>query len=139
MIDAPAYKPFIEKILEWSSGPTFFHAALKPHPPTAVFTAPVSEVAKFPVVVSKEDWIAMYETFGAELRLAPGYHAHSGGWTVENEKEFAMVIGWDSVEAHTSWVTSEAGVAAVAKIMDSVASPQMWHIRRGGAVTSDRK
>lgn len=139
MIDTPEYKPFIERILEWSSGPTLYHAALKPHPPTAVFTSPVTEVAKWLVAVSKEDWIVFYEGFGEALNLAPGYRAHAGGYTVENENEFVVAIGWDSVEAHTAYVKTEAGAAMIAKLMGSVSNPEMWHMRVDGTITSDRK
>lgn len=134
----PEYAPFIQKILEWSPRPTFYHAALSPHPPTEAFTSPVTEVAKLSVTVSKEEWLVLYEKFEVGLKIAPGYRAHSAGWMVEKEKDFVLAIGWDSVEAHTDWVKSEAGVKSVGYVLGAVGDHGLWHIRDGGAVTSLR-
>lgn len=139
MIDDPQYKPFIEKILEWSPGPTFYHVALKPHPPTPVFTSPVAEVAKFSITIAKEEWLAMYEEFEKGLREAPGYRGHSAGWTIEDENDFVLAIGWESVEAHTSWAKTEFGRESIRHLIGGLGEHSMFHIRRGGAVTSDRK
>lgn len=140
MIDDPQYKPFIGKILEWSSGPTFYHAALKPHPPTPVFMSPVAEVAKFAIAVTREEWAVLYEEFEKGLKNAPGYKAHSAGWTIEDEKDFVLVIGWESVEAHTSWAKTESGVESIKYLISGAGGGHsMFHMRLGGAVTSNPK
>lgn len=80
----------------------------------------------------------MFEKVEAGLKIAPGYRAHSAGWTIENEKDFVLAIGWDSVEAHTDWAKSEAGAATISHLLSAMGDHEMWHMRDGGAITSPR-
>lgn len=137
-MDSPRYKHLVEKILEWCASVSFYHVALSPHPPTPAFTSPVTEVAKFAIKVSREEWSTAYEKFQAGLKIAPGYKAHSSGWTIEDENEFVVVIGWESVEAHTEWGKSEAGAKSIGYLTAGVGAGGAWHVRDGGAVTSTR-
>lgn len=93
-------------------------------------------MAKLAIKTSKEEWLVLYEKFEVGLKIAPGYRAHSVGWTVEDEKDFVLAIGWDSVEAHTDWAKSEAGVESIGHLLGGVGDHGLWHMRVGGAVTS---
>lgn len=136
---SPEYEPFVGKILTWCSKPSFFHAAFNPHPPTPAFTSPVTEIGKFFIVpeMSKVEWLKGYAEFEKGLKTAPGYKAHSGGWSVEDEKCFVLAIGWESVEAHLEWKKTEAGDSSINYIRNGMGKGEMWHMRDGGEVTQE--
>lgn len=139
MMATPEYGPFVGELLKWSSPPSLFHAALSPHPPTPAFTSPVTEVAKLYVgpELSKEDWLKRFAKFEEGLKVAPGYKAHSSGWSVEDEKCYVLAIGWESVEAHFEWKKTEGGSTSINHLRNGLEKSEMWHIRDEGAVTQD--
>lgn len=134
----PEYGPVLAKINEWADGVSFFHAALTPHPPTATFTAPATEVAKLPAKPesTKDDWLLGYHKFEKGLKNAPGYIAHASGWQIEDDRCFVLAIGWEAVEAHRDWAKSEAGSAAIKSLMERTdqEKSEMWHLCDVGAV-----
>jgi heme-degrading monooxygenase HmoA len=128
------------KILTWATGlPTTIHAALKPFPPP-VETAPVVEWCTVTLSpgTSKEDYIVSFKEFEKGLNGA-GYKWHSSGWVVEKEKErdYLLLIGWDSVKAHADWRASEAGQAAVGYLKRGVDNVHMVHINYGGDIPKE--
>ncbi len=98
-----------------------FHAALKPFPPSQALSkthSPITEIVTFYFAAdfpeASHDKIASdTETFRNALEAPGGCNASAGGWVLEqidlpngqgNGKAFVMVIGWDSVDAHTQFL-----------------------------------
>ncbi len=98
-----------------------YHAALTPFPPRQALSkvhSPVTEIVTFYFAAdfpeTSHDKISSdTETFRNALGAPGGCNASAGGWVLEQVdlpdgqgkgKAFVMVIGWDSVDAHTKFL-----------------------------------
>ncbi|KEF58322.1 uncharacterized protein A1O9_06248 [Exophiala aquamarina CBS 119918] len=101
--------------------PVIYHAELTPEPAPGILTkpqSPVTEVATiyFPVdlpELTQEKVVSDTKKFRAILDTPDGCIASSGGWVLEEVeipgqdkkgKAFIMMFGWESIEAHNSFV-----------------------------------
>ncbi|PUU76740.1 hypothetical protein B9Z19DRAFT_1194501 [Tuber borchii] len=131
------YPTFKEKVVGMTSGaPSFFHATLTPHEPTAVFEAPITEWCKLNIApgTDKDEWISGFNDFKETLVLASGYRGHACGWGVEDPDMFMAVIGWESVESHHKFLKEEGGNMEWVVNISDVESMEIWHVKKGGAI-----
>jgi len=131
------YPAFKEKVTGMTSGaPSFFHATLTPHEPTAVFEAPVTEWCKLNIApgTDKDEWMSGFNDFKETLVLASGYRGHACGWGVEDPDMFMAVIGWESVESHHKFLKEEGGNMEWVVNISDVESMEIWHVKKGGAI-----
>ncbi|KAL2811610.1 hypothetical protein BJX63DRAFT_433283 [Aspergillus granulosus] len=114
----PAYLPAVIPIGSVCSGPhTVFHARFRPHPPSVLASAPVTEVMTvyFPADYSLVD----QETYDSGMRKffeachdhADGFLSSNGGWVDElqeieggqSSKVYVALFGWESVGHHVAF------------------------------------
>lgn len=136
---SPQYPAFVQKITSWAPTLTVFHAALTPHPPTEVFEGLTTELVKLHLKqgVTKEEMTETYHIFEGRLKNAKGYHAHAGGWSIEDDNCAVIVIKWDNKDAHTDWVKSKEGediLRGENGLLCNVDKIEMWHINDAGAI-----
>ena len=80
-----------------------------------------------------------FANFEAELVKAEGkYVAHSVEFERERSEVLVVCIGWESVEAHNSWIAG-SGKEFVEKwlISGTEALEGMIHVKGGGVITAD--
>jgi len=114
-----------------------YNAALSPHTPEKVFAAPVVEWVKLQLKpdTNKYTWMESYSKFGEVLQTAPGYVAHTTGWVVEEQNSLSIIIGWESIKAHTGWIANGGGEEAVQYyILGGTAGFEMVHVAPGGTI-----
>ncbi|KAI5851638.1 hypothetical protein DFP73DRAFT_629068 [Morchella snyderi] len=137
---SPEYPAFVQKIISWAPDLSVFHATLTPHPPTEVFEGLTTELVKLHLKqgVTKEEMTKTYHTFEERLKSAKGYHAHAGGWSIEDDNCAVIVIKWDDTKAHIDWTKSEEGkdiLRGEGGLLCNVDKIEMWHINDAGAIT----
>ncbi|RPA97324.1 hypothetical protein L873DRAFT_1809842 [Choiromyces venosus 120613-1] len=128
------YKPFVATILPWTNpeGLKLVHAELNPSNPQ-VDEAPVSEWCTITLSegTTRQEFLANFKEFEKGLK-GEGYRWHTSGWVTENPRDYMLLIGWDSVKAHTDWRASELGQTAVGHLRKGVDDIHMIHVKFGG-------
>ncbi|PWW71630.1 hypothetical protein C7212DRAFT_367233 [Tuber magnatum] len=127
------YKSFVGKIrFATRDGSKIVHAELHPDNPQ-VDEAPVSEwcIITLSEGTTREEFLANFKEFEKGLK-GEGYRWHSAGWVVGNPRDYLLLIGWDSVKAHTDWRASEIGQTAVGHLKKGVDNIHMIHVNQGG-------
>ncbi|OTA89375.1 hypothetical protein M434DRAFT_34359 [Hypoxylon sp. CO27-5] len=117
-----AYKDFMAEIAPYVAGPAVVvHLDLTPFPPTVLDKSPVTEVFQmyFDPSADEAKNLAAAKKVAADI-AAGGFAGATGlsavGWTVEKDVEhkgektrvLTALIGWESVEAHTAALESDA-------------------------------
>ena len=94
------YPSLLEKAKSIGDLTSVAHVALKPFPATQGLDAPVTEVLTRTLKDEsyKAELFATLETARGVAGDVKGFLGASIGPTVENEKQFIALIGWDSVE-----------------------------------------
>jgi hypothetical protein len=131
----------------FSRAPIMYHAALIPIHPSHVLSkvhSPVTEIvtfyfaADFPAA-SHDKISSDTKKFRAALEAPGGCNSSAGGWVLEQVdlpngqgkgKAFVMVIGWDSVDAHTEFLEDPIVQKHVPLIIDlpGVIGRDMCHV-----------
>ncbi|PUU79905.1 hypothetical protein B9Z19DRAFT_1080628 [Tuber borchii] len=127
------YKSFREKFTFVNrEGTKIVHAELHPDNPQ-INEAPVTEWCTITLSegTTRDEFLANFKEFEKGLR-GEGYRWHSAGWVIENPRDYLLLIGWDSVKAHTDWRASEIGQTAVEHLRKGVDEIHMIHVNYGG-------
>ncbi|KAI2627593.1 hypothetical protein GGR54DRAFT_421760 [Hypoxylon sp. NC1633] len=146
-----AYKAFMGKVMPHSNGrATVFHAEVTPFPPTVLDNAegrgktPVAEVVYtyFEPEADAAKGTAAGQALVAGLSAA-GFGGLTGessiGWTVEKDVDFkgektrvlVIIIGWESVEAHSKARSTDAYNKVIADFQsatEGVKGVQISHV-----------
>lgn len=133
----PKFGIFALKIFQFSGIPQIYNAALCPHPPTAVFAAPVIEWVKLQLKpgTNKSSWSDSFAKFEQILKTAAGYVSHATGWVVEDPNAFFIMIGWETIKAHRDWIANDGGEeAAQFYIVGGTSGLNMVHVVPSGAI-----
>ncbi|KAL7271046.1 hypothetical protein RUND412_006228 [Rhizina undulata] len=125
-IAKPEYRPFVQDLLVLSSGPAVQHVQFNPTPTISAdffLAAGATEWAQFKLNdnVKVEDFETKFMELIEAAMKAPGYKAHSLGWCIEDEREFQVLLGWESIKAHVDWASTEgqkfiASISAISKV-----------------------
>ena len=122
-----------------------YHAQFSPFPPSAPLEAPITALVTFYGFPSNEEAVTnkmfrkMYEGWERLVKEAPGHLATAAGFTledvdgpsgdkVEKAKAFMVVIGWDSIDSHTSFRETEAAKMAFAQLKQQSGSVEVHHV-----------
>lgn len=151
-MSAPSYKPFVDDLLTLltpDTTPSLHHVPFSPFPPTAAFSAPVTEVVTFyfPSSVTTEERGTFDDALKQFLevmgREAEGFEGHGAGW-VEEElqhrsladkegetgtgKAFELVVGWQSIEAHMKYRDTEAFAKGIEGLRGASKGVGLFHV-----------
>ena len=76
------------------------HVPLNPYPASSSFTAPVTEVlvATLKPDASREELEKIIDMMHKGVKLTPGALASSHGITLEDDRKYIYVCGWDAIE-----------------------------------------
>ncbi|RPB04050.1 hypothetical protein L873DRAFT_1786644 [Choiromyces venosus 120613-1] len=89
-----------------------------PNPYSQTFSSPVVEWARMELCegTDKQAYLEQFANFEAVLVKAKGkYVAHSVEFDDDRSRVLVICIGWESVEAHNSWIACDGGQEAVDK------------------------
>ncbi|TGZ78662.1 hypothetical protein EX30DRAFT_397650 [Ascodesmis nigricans] len=105
---SPSYPPFLASISTFCTPLGFYHVPLTPDPSTLLATAPVVELftATLEDATDKEEWVnglAELMKVGEETLPKEGVYGFAHGWSVEQERRFVLLAGWESREVHEAW------------------------------------
>jgi heme-degrading monooxygenase HmoA len=127
---SPGYGPFVAQVQKFAE-PSLVHSHI---------TVPKAPVVEWCTVTLAADtnpktWEAGFEALKSGLEGAEGYYGISAGWTVELQRTYQVLIGWESKEAHVSWkekLTPKEAAEAMAMFRNGVEKVTMWHVQIGG-------
>jgi len=108
-----------------------YDAALSPAAANVLGSAPIVEVARFRLKpeTSRDAWLACIARGTQLLANDAGCRGYAAGF-VEGKREFLVLVGWDSVDAHSACVAKQkVDPAAPLHEYDTMADGvEMYHV-----------
>lgn len=99
------YPSFVAGVSNFAkSVASILHVPLRPYPANASFEAPVTEVliATLKPDASREEFEKIIDMMHKGCKVTPGAIASSHGITLENDRKYVYVCGWDTIEVCVS-------------------------------------
>lgn len=127
LIASPAYGPFVTLLTTFAT-PALIHSTV---------TVPPAAVVEWITVTLTADadhgsHVARAGALKDALHGVPGFKGIDSATVIENERAIVSLVGWDSVQAHDDWRSSQTPeltekLLAVYQGKD-VAAVSMWHV-----------
>ncbi|KAI9053686.1 hypothetical protein LZ554_002639 [Drepanopeziza brunnea f. sp. 'monogermtubi'] len=136
-VATPGYTPFKNRLGTIMEGVHLHHVAFSPFPPSILGRAPVIEFATF--FGTSDVFLSHVEKFMGAAGKPEGYHGSVYGPSVEDDvgkhadggdkgKAVVLLIGWDSVEAHTKFRETEGFQKNIGLLEDGAKGAEVVHV-----------
>ncbi|KAI5791940.1 hypothetical protein EDC01DRAFT_784752 [Geopyxis carbonaria] len=141
-MSSPAYANLVGGIGAFSGPPSLHHASI-PLVTAPMGKAPVLEwiVIQLAADTDKDEWAkgfdSLVELLDETASEDRGFYGIAGGWGIENQRSFTVLIGWESKEAHTTWkenCSKELLAKGMKMFKEGVKSIELVHVKVGGRV-----